>query len=466
MGIDPRHLAYAEAAQKAGCPRDQIANFSKWGYVSQPKQLEFHAAARAADHDNGPVHIALGGDRGGSKSHAIMAQVMLDDCQRYPGLRCLILRKIGKAAKEALEELRKKIFIGIPHNFNRNEGIVRFENGSTVVVGHFASDRDIDQYVGIEYDIIVPEENTQISGAKIDELMGSLRSTKPGWRARSYRAANPGGIGHVDFKNTFVVPYRLGKETITKFIPISWRDNVFVRPEYIAYLDSLKGPLRKMWRDGDWDVIAGAFFAGFDPEHHVIGHYTPAPHIPIWASMDHGFTHWTMIYLHALEKGMIYTFRELAFRKTLIEQIAPKVHDSLAEFGRTVDDLHAFAAGHDVFANRGGNALAARTIAEQYADYGIWLDRAYVDRVNGAGRITNLLGNPSGEQPTPSGVRITADCQRLIECLPMLQSDPKRPEDVLKWDCDPQGNGGDDPYDGWRYGIMAESQVDTAPLAA
>jgi hypothetical protein len=31
-----------------------------------------------------------------------------------------------------------------------------------------------------------------------------------------------------------------------------------------------------------------------------------------------------------------------------------------------------------------------------------------------------------------------------VECLPALQHDPNRPEDVLKVDADEDGNGGDD----------------------
>jgi ABC-type Mn2+/Zn2+ transport system ATPase subunit len=36
-------------AKATGCPADQIENFLSVGYVPQPKQLEFHAAARSAD---------------------------------------------------------------------------------------------------------------------------------------------------------------------------------------------------------------------------------------------------------------------------------------------------------------------------------------------------------------------------------------------------------------------------------
>jgi hypothetical protein len=42
-------------------------------------------------------------------------------------------------------------------------------------------------------------------------------------------------------------------------------------------------------------------------------------------------------------------------------------------------------------------------------------------------------------------------CTRLIECLPSLQHDPNRPEDVLKVDADEDGVGGHDAADSLRY---------------
>ena len=42
-------------------------------------------------------------------------------------------------------------------------------------------------------------------------------------------------------------------------------------------------------------------------------------------------------------------------------------------------------------------------------------------------------------------------CTRLIECLPLLQHDPTRPEDILKVDPDDDGIGGDDAADAFRY---------------
>ena len=64
--------------------------------------------ARLCDLDSpdSPTAIMYGGGRGAAKTHGVWAQVFADDCQRFPGLKCLILRKIGKANKEQVDDLR------------------------------------------------------------------------------------------------------------------------------------------------------------------------------------------------------------------------------------------------------------------------------------------------------------------------------------------------------------------------
>ena len=457
--FDPRIIKCLRAARKTGCPRDQIDRFLQAGYVPQPKQLEFHAAARAADDLNNPNRIAAGGDRAGAKSHTIMSQVAIDDCQRYPGLRVLYLRKVGKSAREALDQLREKIFINIPHSYNRNEGVIRFPNGSVIVVGHFKDDRDIDQYVGIEYDIIVVEEATQLSEEKINLLFGSLRSSKT-WRERGYFAANPGGIGHTWFKKAFVIPWRNKKQIATRLIPMSWRENRYVSKDYIKYLKSLTGVLARMWREGDWDVGAGQFFTNWDYDAHVIKPIRIKDTWPVWTSTDHGFAHPHATYWHAYDEyhDIIYTIREHVAARWLVTENAARIKVISTLLKRPInEDITDMYIGPDAFANRGhtdrkGNS---QTIASQYEDeFGLRMKKANWDRVAGAAEMLRRLGNP-GEGIEPTWY-IFDNCVKLIETIPAMLSDPKRPEDVLKVDAGEDGEGGDDPYDGARYGLMVK----------
>lgn len=447
------------AAHAAGCPRDQIERFLQAGYIPQPQQLKFHAAARAADFPHQANKVAAGGDRAGAKSHAIISQIAIDDCQRYPGLDTLYLRRIGKAAKKAMEQLREKTFRNIPHEWNRNTGLVEFKNGSTIVIGNFRDDADIEKYQGIEYDLIAVEEATQLKQETKDLLRGSLRSSKPGWRTRLYEAANPGGRGHSDFKAEFVIPYREGRETDTRFIPMSWQDNVFVDPEYVKYLNSLTGNLRKMWRDGDWDVSAGQFFSTWRENTHVIRPFTITPDMPLWASLDYGTTHPTAVYWHTRIGEMIYTVAEHVEQRQLVPYHAGRIKEITRQLNHKLGDLETFVAGHDVFANRGDST--GRTIADQYAGEGIFLERANIDRVNGAAEVLKLLGgqDDKGNWLYKPGWQIFNTCTRLVACIPEMQTDPKRPEDVLKVDADQDGFGGDDPYDAARYGLMVKQKT-------
>ena len=133
---------YLQAARSAGCPKDQMARFLEARIVLQPRQLAASAAARRADLPDGPEAIGYGGARAGGKSHWLLAQMGADDCQRAPGIKCLLLRKVGKANIEHFEALRSKMFGALPHEYQGHRGTLTFANGSKIVAGHFQAERD------------------------------------------------------------------------------------------------------------------------------------------------------------------------------------------------------------------------------------------------------------------------------------------------------------------------------------
>lgn len=438
-------------AQRVGCPADQVRLFLAAGYAPHRRGLEFHAAARLADRADGPQLIGLGGARGGGKSHATFAQLLLDDCQREAGIKALFLRRIGKAARESFEDLRLRVLTHTPHAYKRQEGVVEFPNGSRVVLGHFKDERDIDNYLGIEYDVMVLEEATTLTWEKFSRLRGSLRTSKAGWRPRMYLTTNPGGVGHAWFKRLFVDPYRFHRQGETRFIPATIDDNPTVNPDYRKYLDSLTGWLKRAWRYGDWDIAAGQFFTTWRSDAHVAPALaSPPSHWRFWASMDYGFTHYTVVYVFGQDgDGRVHTLAEHAERRWLPERHAAAILAMLARLGLGLHSLETFVAGNDVF-SRGKDG---RSVAENYGELGIELSRANDDRVSGAAQCLRLLGDvEAGIAPQ---VVVADTCARLIECLPALEHDPHRPEDVLKVDTDDNGLGGDDFYDAWRYGLMA-----------
>lgn len=254
---------YAAAARRVGVPRDQLERFIRGGYVAQPHQLAWHAAARKADALDGPDMIGVGGRRGPGKTHAMFAQVAIDDCQRVDGLKFLFLRKVLKAARESFEDVRRKVLYATPHQYRIQSGVIEFPNDSRIVLGHFKNENDIDNYLGVEYDGAVIEEFTQLGKAKVEMIRGSIRTPRTDWRPRIYATTNPGGIGHQHFRATFVQPWRQGQERETLFLPASADENRYLDAGYRRWLQGLSGTLGRMWRDGDWDVAGGAYFTNW-----------------------------------------------------------------------------------------------------------------------------------------------------------------------------------------------------------
>jgi phage terminase large subunit len=446
---------FVAAAKVAGCPRDQIANLLRARIYLQPRQLEMSAAARLCDRPDGPMEVGVGGARSGGKSHWGIAQVAADDCQRFPGLKALVLRKVGKANRENFDDLRRKLLRHLPHHYKRQEGVVEFANGSRIITGHFQNEKDIDAYLGLEYDVILIEEATTLTKSKYDDIGSCSRTSKAGWRPRMYSTTNPGGVGHAWYKARFVKPHRDRAEADTRFVPSTVDDNRHVNPENKRRLEGLTGWKLRAWRYGDWDIAAGQFFTTFqaqidDRPHHVIPRLDPLPrHWRVWLGFDYGFTHWTVCYLLAQDgDGQVYAADEHAARRTLVARNVDGIKAMLARNGVAEHRVEKIAAGHDVFnKDREGSS-----IAEDYAKHGLRLVPADIDRVNGAAEILRRLGD--AEEEIPASVFICESCPRLIECLPAMEHDPHRPEDVLKVDTDEEGNGGDDPYDAFRYGLM------------
>ena len=284
-------------ARTLGVSAQQMCHFSAAHYWPQPRQLQLHAAARACDHPLGPDQIGFGGARGPGKSHASFAQLALDDCRRTPGLKALYLRKIGKQAREQFDDLRRTVLSAVPHTFNRSQGQLTLWQDSRILIGHINHETDIDNYLGIEYDVILIEEATTLSESKYRALRDANRTSKRHWRPRVYTTTNPGGIGHAWYKRRFVDPQQAGSEQFTRFIPATIDDNRYIDAGYRRRLEENTGWRLRAYRHGDWEIAAGQYFTQFDPARHLIA---PAPipaHNHSWLAMDHGYTHPTVFLL-------------------------------------------------------------------------------------------------------------------------------------------------------------------------
>ena len=452
---------YFVAGRNAGCPKAQMDQFAAADVILQERQLVASAAARMCDRADGPTAIGYGGARGGGKSHWLIAQMGADDCQRVPGLKCLLLRKVGKANLEHFEDLRRRLFGKLGHEFSAFRGVLTFDNGSRIIAGHFQNEKDIDAYLGLEYDVIGIEEATTLTSRKYQDISTCCRTSKPNWRPRIYSTTNPGGVGHGWYRTKFVAPMLEKRETETRFIPARVMDNRWNNPEYLRVLQNLSGWQKRAWLDGDWDIAAGQFFTTLRREVHVIEDFDDNRAVEWFAALDYGFAHYTVVLLGCRDgDGNIFIVDEHAERLWLPQRHAAAVKTMLTRHtigGRKlqIEDLKRFVAGADVFSRQSDGT----TIAAQYSKLGMTLRCANTDRVNGWAEILQRFGDVGADiRPT---LFIHKRCGRLIETLPTLQHDPNRPEDVLKVDADEDGIGGDDCADALRYLVATKARVVT-----
>jgi hypothetical protein len=468
-----------------GCPRDQLLNFSNAGIILHDRQLAASAAARLCDQPNGPKAIGYGGARGGGKTHWLLAQLGADDCQRVPGLKCLLLRKVGKANLENFEPLSRRLFARLPHDFNVSRGLLVFENGSQISLGHYQCEKDIDTYLGLEYDVIGIEEATQLTRRKYEDISTCCRTSKSNWRPRIYSTTNPGGIGHQWYLELFILPHQARSEADTRFIAARVEDNAFINPEYKASLTGLTGWQYDAWYQGLWTISAGQYFKNFRPEIHVLAQgYKPPSDAEWFASLDYGYTHLTVALLGCQDHlGNIYVLDEHAERYWIPQRHAQAIKAMFANHNIYATEDHLkehllarfpdpcfqrdslwyqlkerrllarFVAGGDIF----GNESNGESVAKQYRNFGLRLRAATMDRVSGWSSIAQRLGDSeAGIAPT---LFFHPRCRRLLATLPILQHDPDRPGDILKANIAEDGLGGDDAADALRYLVCEKTNV-------
>ena len=467
-----------ELGLRCGCPTDQLANFTKANFLLQPKQLEMSAAARACDircksctelyekglpikkdcNDCGPIAVGIGGARGGGKSSWMVAQVALDDCQRFPGLSFLYVRKSAKTLRKQMRELLRKTCLPDSYNYREQVGEVVFKTGSTITIRHFKDESEIDNFLGEEYDGIGYEELTTLSNDKFSNLNSCLRTSKKGWRPRIYASWNWGGIGHSWVKSFFYDPWKENREITTRYILALVSDNKHNNPEYVNQLKDFVGWKYQSWYLGNPDFSAGNFFTNFRDDVHVYPNeqtqLNESTIVRWFGSLDYGSSHPNAMYLHGEDdNGDIYTVGELHTIGNTIAENCEEYRDMLRLKNLEVSDLEFVAAGHDVSKTDRKTREDGSTIATEFQENGVGLSPVYINRVEAWSQLQERLGN------SERGIRpkwfIHRSCTNLIEQIKTAQCDLKKPNDIIKQNADKEtGEGGDDGLESARNGIV------------
>ncbi len=389
------------------------------GYPN-PRQREFFAS-RAR-------HTAYGGARGGGKSWAMRRKFVLL-ALRYDNLQLLLLRRtLPELTENHVRPLQTELSGFV--NYNQTQRVFAFPNGSRIRLGYCDNEKDVYQYQGQEYDVIGLEEATHFTESQMQFLTTCSRSVRTDFTPRMYYTCNPGGVGHAWVKRLFIERDYRNSEVPEDyvFIPARVTDNpVLMRDaSYRITLENLPEPLRRAHLDGDWDVLAGQYFAEFSRERHVVEPFVIPEHWRRFRAMDWGYNDpCAVLWLAVAPGGRVYAYREYYERGVLSSETARRIRQLTGE-----EKIAYTVASPDAWQQRGMNAsgdIPGMSIAEVFANGGVPLIRADNARVAGWQRVREYLASADDGSPL---LQVFRCCGNLIRTLPLLTFDAKNAEDV------------------------------------
>lgn len=419
--------------------------------------------------------VFFGGARGGGKTDGMLGEWAVHADRYGKNAIGLMVRRSRVELTETFERARA-LFTPIGAQFTTVPMRCVMPGGARLTFAYLERDSDAESYQGHSYTRVYVEEAGNFpSPAPILKLFATLRSGA-GVPCRIRLTGNPGGPGHQWVRARYIDPAPRGWQVIRDdetgldrvYIPSRVGDNRHLGDDYVARLKASGAPeLVRAWLDGDWAVIAGAFFSEFETARHVVAARQLPPTWARFRAMDWGFAKpfsvgWYAVSdgeLPAFPRGALIRYREwygsngqpnVGVRKT-----AEEVADEIKR--REAGDLPGGrqmlgVADPAMFAEDGGPS-----IAERMQRRGVLMRPADNKRVPNHGAMggwdqvrARLRGD--GEKPA---LFIFDTCRDLIRTLPVLQHDPARPEDL-------DTDGEDHAADELRYACM--SRPYTPPL--
>lgn len=463
--------------------------------------IELHERQTLA-FDSEATEILYGGAAGGGKSH-LMRVAAIIWCSEIPGLQVYIFRReFPDLYKNHMEGPTGFPALLAPWtqsghakiNYSANQ--IKFWNGSKIHLCHCKNEKDVYGYQGAEIHVLMPDELTHFTDFMYRYLRGRVRlgglvvpekykSTFP----RILSGTNPGGVGHNWVKGTFVTPappMEIVQQSKSEgglkrqYIPAKLSDNptlLINDPDYIDRLEGLGNEaLIKAMRDGDWNIVAGGALDDVWNENIIIPRFRiPAgwrvdrshdwgsakPFANLWwaeadgteATLPNG-KKW------APPKGTLICIQEWYGAKRPNEGLkmpAKKVARGIKDMDDSL--LSARWIARPVRPGPADNAIAdtqnpgTPTIADDMATQGVrWerSDKSPGSRKIGLELLRTRMAEAGKDVPEGPAFYIMDHCRQLIDHLPVLQRDPKKPEDV-------DTNAEDHDYDATRYRVLKGS---------
>ena len=383
--------------------------------------------------------VLYGGAAGGGKSYVQLLD-NLTYAAKYPGIKQLILRRSFPELERTLIRTGLSIYPKEMYSYNQSKHIMNFANGSLTEFGFCDTENDVYKYMSAEYDVIRLDEATHFTGEMYLYLRSRLRGANT-FPKQMKSSTNPGNVGHAFFKDRFIdvappltvyhtPPNRRGKSESRLFIPSKVTDNTFLMesdPDYILRLESLPEKDRQALLEGSWDIYEGQFFQEFERAVHVTKPFAITdPNWRIYFTMDYGLDMFAGYFIAVTPHDKAYVFSEIYRPNMVISDAAALIKKYASDMKIKVDE---YLAPSDMWNRR---QETGKSVADIFYENGIRLTRTSRDRIDGWAATKEWLKPYDDEQGIRTAkLQIFDTCVNLIRTLPQIQSDPKRPNDVM-----------------------------------
>lgn len=426
--------------------------------------------------------VFYGGARGGGKTESSIGD-WLQHSNEYgaDAIGIFFRRKLVQLAEVIART--KQLFkpLGAKYNEQKKEWLMA--NGARLKFAYLEKDVDAEEYQGHSYTRVYIEELTNFpSAGPINKLRATLRSGA-GVPVGMRLTGNPGGAGHNWVKKRYIDPAPGGYKLLTDeeeieidgvkqmvrlsrvFIPSKIGDNVLLMkndPTYILRLrQSGSEALVKAWLEGNWDIVDGAFFDGWEPTVHVLPtsdwlHKIPAYAMRFrafdWGSAKPFSCGWYAVSdgTWGLPNGALLKYREWygakgpnVGLKLTAEQVAEGI--LLREKG---ENISYGAADPSVFVRNGGPSIGETMIIR-----GCKWKPADNRRTPGWEELRNRL---SRDENGEAKLYFLDCCEDSIRTIPTLQHDADNAEDL---DTEAEDHAADET----RYAVMSRPWIKEAP---
>lgn len=429
--------------------------------------------------------VFYGGERGGGKSDFQLGYQEDGALEYRNRWRGIMFRRTYPELEE-LQARATEVFPGEGAQFKVQPSAgFPFSNcwywpsGATVKMRFIESEKDYGRYHGHQYTGISFDEVTEYpTSSGLLKMLSTLRSPY-GVPCTMRATGNPGGIGHVWVKQRYIsaappmTPYTDPETGFTRmFIPSRMSDNQILLkadPGYRSRILAATGgndALRKAWLEGDWNIVAGAFFDNWGPQH-VIPVWAPPEKWTRFRSMDWGSARpfsigwWCVVpddtwqtfkdgSERLLKRGALVRYREWygckpgepnTGLKLDAEEVARGIKQREAH--ETIDEAMS-VADPSMWKQDGGPSIAERMHRAMEGNTGPKFRPADNTRVAGWQQVRARL---NGEDDHPL-MLVTANCLDFLRTFPAAQHDTARIEDI-------DTEGEDHVLDDVRYACMA-----------